>query len=86
SRNEENVQSWVDSSNFPAEAVEVGEVVIGGSVEEGDEKDIGDMLPCQHQGHGELLHGDGDMTLANEGKCQPQLCVSAIFLEADKGN
>ncbi|GAU30343.1 hypothetical protein TSUD_212000 [Trifolium subterraneum] len=83
---EENDQSWVGSSNYPAAAMEVGDQFCSGSVDEGKEEVGVDLPSGQDHTHGELLHGDGDMTVAKEGNCHFQFSVSANILEADKGN
>ncbi|MCI50757.1 hypothetical protein A2U01_0072001, partial [Trifolium medium] len=65
-RDEEQELSWVESSNFPAEAREDVGVVSGGSVEEGEEEDKVDFQPCQQLEQEVRQVGDGEVTVLKE--------------------
>ncbi|MCI15656.1 hypothetical protein A2U01_0036794, partial [Trifolium medium] len=75
SRNDDQEFSWVDSTNYPAAAVEEGGEVHGGSMEGSEEEDGVDLSASQHHKQGEQVQNDGDRSLAKEGTGHSQPLV-----------
>ncbi|MCH79400.1 DUF4283 domain protein, partial [Trifolium medium] len=86
SRFEEHECSWVESTNFPAEAMELGRQDCGGSLGVEEDDDRVDPLASQHHVDRELKHGNGDVSLGEVGIDQHQLCVSVNKVVAISGN
>ncbi|PNY16690.1 hypothetical protein L195_g013415 [Trifolium pratense] len=84
--NGEQECSWVESSNFPGEAMEVRGGVHGGAVEdeEDEEEDEVDFQPGQHKAHGEYVLGDGDVSLNIVGKSQSIFLLAGSNLNDNK--
>ncbi|WJX77735.1 hypothetical protein P8452_61014 [Trifolium repens] len=85
-RSAEQEGSWVESHNAPVEVMAEDGDDSGGSTEEGDEDDDVDLSHGQHQASTLSKKVDGDVTLAEEGKCQTSPFVSAGVLEDQFGN
>jgi hypothetical protein len=83
---DDHVLSWVKSSNYPTEALEVEEVGCDGSMEEGKEVASVDQQPCQQLLHGELSHGDGEMSLVKEGNSCTHVSMSVNIMENKECN
>ncbi|MCH95097.1 hypothetical protein A2U01_0016071, partial [Trifolium medium] len=86
SRIDDHDGSWVESSNFTAEAVDRSGEDDGVSVEEGEENDRVDLHTGHYQRHGEKGYSDGDVSVDKEDLSQYQLCVSVNDLVVLKDN